>query len=194
MADTDFGLGSLGPGMAMSAADALSLPAEAYGNHEQVEMLWAMKAHEFAEVHYNLLCSVDPRFLHLSPNDDEIYSAFRAAFPALPLQSLSHEHLKSPEAKEKWRSFCLEFEGRVDDFNFGTLLRLESAEPYSESNTILATRIQFLAVEIARNREGLNSKHWERPGSEGGAVSTTKTGATGTDPSTAATDSCKQDL
>ncbi|NXB77552.1 PBDC1 protein, partial [Donacobius atricapilla] len=59
---------------------------------------------------------------------------------------------------QKWRPFCLRFEGLVEDFNFGTLLRLDSRREYSEENTIFATRIQFLAVEIARNREGCNDR------------------------------------
>ncbi|NXR56816.1 PBDC1 protein, partial [Hippolais icterina] len=57
---------------------------------------------------------------------------------------------------QRWRPFCLRFEGLVEDFNFGTLLRLDSRREYSEENTIFATRIQFFAIEIARNREGCN--------------------------------------
>ncbi|NXY92112.1 PBDC1 protein, partial [Alcedo cyanopectus] len=58
---------------------------------------------------------------------------------------------------QKWRPFCLRFEGVVEDFNYGTLLRLDSRGDYTEDNTIFATRIQFFAIEIARNREGCNS-------------------------------------
>lgn len=109
---------------------------------------------------------------------------------------------------QKWRPFCLRFEGVVEDFNYGTLLRLDCRKDYTEENTIfgergpawhgwaqkaaaqagasafparkgvheatgrlnpwicsfkfflsplLATRIQFFAIEIARNREGCNS-------------------------------------
>lgn len=70
----------------------------------------------------------------------------------------------------------------MEDFNYGTLLRLDCEKDYSEDNTIFgelgmsqwtkrrlsgqkvnimflvisATRVQFFAVEIARNREGHN--------------------------------------
>lgn len=37
---------------------------------------------------------------------------------------------------QKWRPFCLRFEGLVEDFNYGTLLRLDSHREYSEENTI----------------------------------------------------------
>ncbi|KAG7231967.1 hypothetical protein INR49_010050 [Caranx melampygus] len=44
----------------------------------------------------------------------------------------------------------------VEDFNYGTLLRLDCEKDYTEENTIFATRVQFFAIEIARNREGFN--------------------------------------
>ncbi|KTG35962.1 hypothetical protein cypCar_00032622 [Cyprinus carpio] len=94
---------------ATAAAHALSLPAEAYGNDARLEVMWAMKAYNHAEVYYN-----------------------------------------------KWRPFCNQFEGVVEDFNYGTLLRLDCQKDYTEENTVFATRIQFYAIEIARNREGYN--------------------------------------
>ncbi|XP_075063262.1 protein PBDC1 [Mixophyes fleayi] len=150
------GLGSLGATEALSVAEALSLPAESYGNDPNVEMVWAMKAYQHAEVYYNLVSSVDPRLLKLTRSDDMIYTAFRGEFPNLRIDVLDPEDLKSPAAKEKWRPFCMQFEDQVEDFNYGTLLRLDSSKEYSEENTIFSTRIQFYAIEIARNREGYN--------------------------------------
>lgn len=93
---------------------------------------------------------------------------------------------------QKWRPFCLQFEGAVEDFNLGTLLRLDCRRGYSEENSVLgerraggagrgaevcvgglavtppplllpaAPRIQFLAIEIARNREGCNGAVYRR--------------------------------
>ncbi|XP_064256612.1 protein PBDC1 isoform X2 [Passer domesticus] len=163
------GLAGLGPGEAAAAAQALALPAEAFGNDPRVELAWAMKAHQHAQVYFNLIRSVEPRLLRLTPLDAQIYERFRGAFPALRVGLLDPEELKSEEAKAKWRPFCLSFEGVVEDFNFGTLLRLDSGGEYSEENTILATRIQFLAIEIARNREGCNDGVHSR-GREGTAA------------------------
>ncbi|XP_064031729.1 protein PBDC1 [Pogoniulus pusillus] len=148
---------ALGPAEAAAAAHALSLPAEAFGNDPRVELAWAMKAHQHAEVYFNLISSVDPKFLSLTRVDDQIYSDFRSTFRELRVDVLDPEDLKSEQAKEKWRPFCLRFEGLVEDFNYGTLLRLDCSRSYSEENSILATRIQFFAIEIARNREGCNS-------------------------------------
>ncbi|XP_045850491.1 protein PBDC1 isoform X1 [Meles meles] len=139
-----------------SVAHALSLPAESYGNDPDIEMAWAMKAMQHAEVYYKLISSVDPQFLKLTKVDDQIYSEFRENFEKLRIDVLDPEELKSESAKEKWRPFCLKFDGIVEDFNYGTLLRLDCSQGYTEENTIFAPRIQFLAIEIARNREGYN--------------------------------------
>uniref|UniRef100_A0A183ASV3 Polysacc_synt_4 domain-containing protein n=1 Tax=Echinostoma caproni TaxID=27848 RepID=A0A183ASV3_9TREM len=56
----------------------------------------------------------------------------------------------------KWRDFCNKFEDKVDDFNFATLFRLDASKGYNEDNTCIVPRIQFLALEIARNRQGVN--------------------------------------
>ena len=38
---------------------------------------------------------------------------------------------------QKWRNFCQTYENRVEDFNMGTLIRLRSAEDFSEENSSL---------------------------------------------------------
>lgn len=38
---------------------------------------------------------------------------------------------------KKWRPFCNQFEQIVEDFNFGTLLRIDSNKEYTEENSIL---------------------------------------------------------
>ena len=143
-------------GELVSVAHGLSLPAESYGNDPDIEMAWAMRAMQHAEIYYKLISSVDPQFLKLTKVDDQIYSEFRENFKNLRIDILDPEELKSETAKEKWRPFCLKFDGTVEDFNYGTLLRLNCSQGYTEENTIFAPRIQFFAIEIARNREGYN--------------------------------------
>ncbi|XP_040053671.1 protein PBDC1 [Gasterosteus aculeatus] len=160
-------LASLGVEGASAAAHALSLPADAYGNDPRLEVMWAMKAYNHAEVYFNLISSVDPQFLKLTKLDNEIYLSFRETFRDLDLKLLRAEDLKSDQAKETWRSFCNKFEGLIEDFNYGTLLRLDCEKDYTEENTIFATRTQFFAVEIARNREGFNNAVFLSKGSKG---------------------------
>ncbi|NXH42881.1 PBDC1 protein, partial [Dicaeum eximium] len=127
----------------------------------RVELAWAMKAHQHAQVYFNvslgvflgfggrfgasqlilglplqLISSVDPKFLKLTKVDDRIYEEFRRTFRDLRVDVLDPEELKSEAAKAKWRPFCLRFEGVVEDFNYGTLLRLDSRREYTEENTI----------------------------------------------------------
>ncbi|XP_053688382.1 protein PBDC1 [Sabethes cyaneus] len=135
--------------------DVLSRPAEEFGNDGTVEELWAMKAVEHAEVYFNLLCSVDPRQLHLTPYDNEIYDEFRRQFPDMNVAVVNENELKSTEGKTKWRTYMEKF-NRLEDYSYGTLLRADASEEFQPGNAILVVRIQFWAIEIARNREGHN--------------------------------------
>lgn len=105
---------------------------------------------------FQILCSVDPKLLRLTSHDDHIYQLFRDTFPNMKIDKIQEDELKSLEAKKKWRPFCEQFKEAVEDYNFGTLIRLDCTEDYSEQNSILTTRIQFYAIELARNKEGLN--------------------------------------
>lgn len=136
--------------------NVLCRPAEEFENNPDVEMMWVIKATEHMEIYFNLLCSVDPRLLKLTPHDDMIYKSFRNEFPEMSIDVLNENELKSDGSKEKWRPFCNSFENIVEDFNFGTLVRIDSSKDYSKENTLLVPRIQFYAIEVSRNREGLN--------------------------------------
>jgi hypothetical protein len=135
---------------------ALSNP-DKLGNHSDIELQWAMKAMDHATVHYNLISSVDASRLRLTKVDDIIYQHFREKFPDLTVEKLTDDDLKTPEAKQEWQKFCQSFKEEVEDYNHGTLLRLNCEGDYTPENTTLSVRTQFLAIEIARNKEGHNS-------------------------------------
>ncbi|POW17152.1 hypothetical protein PSHT_06457 [Puccinia striiformis] len=132
---------------------------------------------EQAETYWNLLGAIPPSKMRLTKLDEEILSEFKLAFPEMAenkdgkLQKINESDLKSPEGKEAWRKYIKLFEttgaekretdgnmnGKsVSDYNFGTLIRTNSMEDYTEKNTMFITRIQFYAIEICRNRLGLN--------------------------------------
>ena len=142
--------------------DVFSRPADEFVNDPALEGLWAIKAVDHMKIHFNLIRSIDPTILKLTPKDDLIYKQFREQFPNLEVATLAEDAIKSPQAKEEWRAFCNQFENQVEDFNYATLLRLNSQDDYNESNTIVVPRIQFLAIEVARNREGFNSSIREK--------------------------------
>jgi hypothetical protein len=134
----------------------LSGTAEDYINDPLLEQLWSMKAVEHMKIHFNLISAIDPKILRLTPKDEEVYQAFRSSFPTLAISEIDLSSLKSEEAKKVWRPFCNQFEGVIEDFNYATLLRMDCKKDYSDENTVVVPRIQFLAIEVARNREGLN--------------------------------------
>lgn len=74
----------------------------------------------------------------------------------MKVDKINEDELKSPEAKEVWRPFCNQFKHSVEDYSFGTLLRIDCTGDYSQENTMFTTRIQFYAIELARNKEGFN--------------------------------------
>lgn len=133
-----------------------SLNSENLGNTSDVEERWALKAFEHSSVYFKLITSVDPCLLRLTKIDEEIYIKFRATFPDMKVDVVNENDMKSDKSKEVWRVFIESFKGKVQDYNLGTLLRLDCKEGYTEENTTLSVRVQFLAIEIARNREKLN--------------------------------------
>lgn len=74
------------------------------------------------------------------------------------LRVLDEDKMKSRDGKERWRAFIMPYENKLTDYNFGTLIRRDADREYSEDNTILVTRCQFDAIEVARNRLGVNDK------------------------------------
>lgn len=103
--------------------------------------------------------------LRLTKMDDEIHEHLMRAFPSFdPKESLDENRMKSKEGKEAWRKFMMEYEKKVEDYNFGTILRTNPRFEYGEKETIfgrpsgstrsnadqVAVRMQFYAIEIAR--------------------------------------------
>lgn len=107
-----------------------------------------MAAVEHMQIYFNLISAIDPKLLRLTPKDDMVYDEFRKQFPELKVDVIDVDQIKSPEAKELWRPFCNKFEGVVEDFNYATMLRIDSKLDYSEENSIVVPRIQFLAIEV----------------------------------------------
>lgn len=106
---------------------------------------------------FQLICSVDPKYLKLTPYDNQIYQIFREDFPNFNVGKVHDGDIKGPAAKQKWRAFIEKF-NKLDDFSYGTLMRADASQDFGEHNSILVVRIQFWAIEIARNREGYNDQ------------------------------------
>ncbi|KAJ5708385.1 Protein PBDC1 [Penicillium malachiteum] len=132
-------------------------------NLEDMEKQFAVKAVEHLMTYWAILEKVKGSQLRLTKMDDEIYESFKEAFPDYnPADSLNEDEMKSKAGKEKWRNWINKFEKKIDDFNFGTMIRTRADVEYDQDTTIFGVRMQFYAVEIARNRAGLNDWIYER--------------------------------
>jgi len=78
--------------------------------------------------------------LRLTKFDDEILEHFNKEFPDFDLKAtINEDDMKSKEGKERWRNFINAYEKKVEDYNFGTMLRANPAWEYGEKETIFGT-------------------------------------------------------
>ena len=75
--------------------------------------------------------------LRLTKMDDEIYEHFKRDFPEFdPRETIIEDEMKSKKGKERWRTFMMAYEKKVEDYNFGTMLRANPKFEYGEKETI----------------------------------------------------------
>ncbi|KAJ4992693.1 hypothetical protein SVAN01_01739 [Stagonosporopsis vannaccii] len=144
-------------------APGVPLDAEHADNFEDIEKQFAVKVVQHMETYWNILEKVRGSTLRLTKLDDEIYEHFQKEFPDFDASAtINEDEMKSKAGKERWRNFINQYEKKVDDFNFGAMLRASPKTDYTQDGTIFAVRMQFYAVEIARNRQGLNDWVYEQ--------------------------------
>ncbi|KAF9699217.1 hypothetical protein EKO04_002930 [Ascochyta lentis] len=148
--------------MSLGPAGAQLNPEHA-DNFEDIEKQFAVKVVQHMETYWNILEKVKGSTLRLTKIDDEIYEHFQKEFPDFDASAtINEDEMKSKAGKERWRNFINEYEKKVEDFNFGAMLRASPKTDYTQEGTIFAVRMQFYAVEIARNRQGLNDWVYEQ--------------------------------
>ncbi|KAL0241376.1 hypothetical protein GEMRC1_006611 [Eukaryota sp. GEM-RC1] len=127
-------------------------------NDASVEEAWVEQAVKHAQTFSRLLrCFPDKNKLKLTRIDDEIYASFRQQFPTLNVAVITDEVLKNEKAKPVWREWMMQYEKLLaDNYHFLTLIRYDSSKDYSEANSTVVPRVQFIAIELARCREGHN--------------------------------------
>lgn len=89
------------------------------------------------QTYWSILEKVKGSSLRLTKLDDEIYDHLKEAFPEFnPEATIDEDEMKSKDGKGRWRSFMMAYEKKIDDYNFGTMVRNSSKMEYEESNTI----------------------------------------------------------
>ncbi|KAL1796801.1 hypothetical protein ACET3X_005341 [Alternaria dauci] len=149
--------------MSLAGPLGTSINPEETENFEDIEKQFAVKVVQHMETYWKILEKVPGSKLRLTKIDDEIYEHLKKDFPEFDASAtLNEDEMKSKDGKERWRKFISEYEKKVEDYNFGTMLRASPKMEYSQEGTIFAVRMQFYAIEIARNREGLNDWIYEK--------------------------------
>jgi hypothetical protein len=91
--------------------------------------------------YWKLLEAIPGSKLKLTKIDDEIYEHFKTEFPDFdPTATIVEDEMKSKEGKEKWRNFITQYEKKVEDYNFGTLVRLSPNFEYGQDETIFGKK------------------------------------------------------
>ncbi|CAN8100824.1 unnamed protein product [Discula destructiva] len=136
--------------------------ADETDNFEEIEKQFAVKAVKHLETYWAILEKVKGSALRLTKIDDDIYAHLLKDFPDFdPAKPIIEDEMKSPEGKKRWREFMMAYKDKVDDYSFGTILRTDPKEEYTQHGSIFVPRMQFYAIEIARNRKGLNDWVYE---------------------------------
>lgn len=149
--------------MSLAPAAPKHFDAEKADNLEDMEKQFAVKAVQHMATYWAVLEKVKGSSLRLTKYDDEIYDHLKQDFPELdPAMTIDEDEMKSKTGKERWRKFMMKYEKTIDDYNFGTMMRRNPKWEYGEDETMFVPRMQFYAIEIARNRSGLNDWVYEQ--------------------------------
>ena len=69
--------------------------------------------------------------------DDDIYEHLKNDFPEFdPSATIDEDEMKSKAGKERWRKFMMAYEKKIDDYNFGTMMRANPKWEYGQDETI----------------------------------------------------------
>ena len=113
------------------------------------------------QTYWSILERVKGSSLRLTRLDDEIYEHLKKDFPEFdPAETIDEDKMKSKEGKERWRNFMMAYEKKVDDYNFGTMLRANPKWEYGKDETIFGRYIRSYCKggEVGEEAEAYNSQ------------------------------------
>ncbi|KAF8688542.1 hypothetical protein RHS03_09551, partial [Rhizoctonia solani] len=127
--------------------------AEKAENLEEIEKQFAVKAVGHAQTYWQLLEAVPPVALKLTKMDDEIYNDFIEQFPEYKqdpskIEIIDEDELKSKDNKPRWHKFMTAYDKKIQDYTFGSLLRRNAKDDYTEQNTMFVPRMQLVVTQF----------------------------------------------
>ena len=97
------------------------------------------------QTYWSILEKVKGSALRLTKMDDEIYAHLKEAFPEFdPAATIDEDAMKSAKGKSSWRNFMMVYEKKIDDYNFGTMVRNSSRVEYEENTTIFGESVMAI--------------------------------------------------
>ncbi|GFV86380.1 protein PBDC1 [Trichonephila clavipes] len=117
---------------------------------------WAEKIIDHTKIYDNLITSVPLKDLKLTPQNDVIYDRFMEDFPDFNLDNISKNDYSSDTCMQKWKDFIRRNIELIEEPAAATLIRVDCSKGYTPKNLVMVRRLEFLALEIARNKLGLN--------------------------------------
>lgn len=122
------------------------------------------------ETYWAILEKVKGSALRLTKMDDDIYDHLKEAFPELdPAATINEDEMKSKTGKQRWRDFMMAYEKKIDDYNFGTMVRTSPKVEYEQDTTIFGkgpfyrlNGVQNRVSDLAQCRE-CSSTLWRLP-------------------------------
>ena len=92
---------------------------------------------EHMETYWKILEKLPGSKLRLTKMDDEILEHFNKDFPDFDLKgTINEDEMKSKAGKERWRNFSMAYEKKIEDYNFGAMVRNNAAVEYDQDTTI----------------------------------------------------------
>ena len=99
--------------------------------------------------YWSILEKIPGSKLRLTKIDDEIHEHFKKDFPDYDLSAtINEDEMKSKAGKEQWRNFINVYEKKVDDYNFGTMLRANPKFEYGEKETIFGMSKKRIVLNL----------------------------------------------
>lgn len=88
--------------------------------------------------------------------EKRLYRSFRASFGTAELSDASVLlDVAGGGVSWGWEAFAMPWTGQIDGLHDAALVRRSSCGGYEEDNVVVATRLHFFCVELARREEGL---------------------------------------
>jgi hypothetical protein len=102
--------------------------------------------------YWSILETIKGSDLKLTKMDDEILAHLKADFPDFnPATPINEDEMKSKDGKDRWRKFMMKYEKLVDDYNFGTMMRIDPKTEYGKDETMFGMLMYCYEVWYAAN-------------------------------------------